>query len=1031
MLLPGIIPRAKEFGNEGFGYLAFLFASVFQAVRILPPGHPFVKPANIGAFTIRQVIAAAANNIEFSRRNADQIIVFIAIMTAVILMALQFLLLLCGVLSGNAFAGTGGSTVTWSSMFQTQYPQVDIAFLMLDYVFGIPTLSGGSATATFFGSNALLATNGPTPFHQGMHALFNFYNLALLLVGVLIFMYYVIVVVVETAQTGVPFGRRFSKLYAPFRLILAVGMLVPFGYGFNAAQYITLYAAKLGSSFATNGWILYNQTMNSEMTAHGQSANDGNPTGASTISLVARPRFPPSDELLYFSSVYHACREGYAIWSPKSFNNPSQGGRCINAYIVYNNQAHALVANNSPVCANTPAGGGAGGEYTYSDAKRDFGRGEVEIVLGEYDPTKNSQYAGGVHPYCGKMTVSINHENNDSIWTYSNQGSASGPGTWGDQDGQAAINATESIYFDMVKELLRVPGQASAATTPNLMCMSGGSIGCTGTTGTNENPFAVYGERAAHALVPSCMIGSAGSNCTRDPCYKSNLLGDTASCNDPNWNPTSTVFQAALNEARVNRDMKLDNSYAEFRYGLNLKIMSDLERRGWGGAGIWYNYIADVNGAFTSAIYAAPSVRAWPEVMEFVKEERQKQDKALAACDIFDPNLGDNKSVPWTNTDNRALAVMMNAAYKYFNCEKPNQDTSSGPPPAGAGTPGGGCGTSIQGYMPGTVTKGMTSNVFIDFISVVFGLNGLFDMRSCSEIDPNTGQSIVHPLAQLATVGKSLVENSIRSMAMSLGAAFGGGILGAMSTSLGGALESASMMFVSVATIGLTAGFVLYYILPFMPFIYFFFAVGSWVKSIFEAMVGAPLWALAHLRIDGEGLPGSSAVSGYFLIFEIFLRPIVTVFGLIAGMATYGALVVMLNNLFDLVIVNVTGAPPDGSGSTMNVTAIQAFRRDVLDQFFFTIMYAVLVYIMAVSSFKLIDSFPKYVMRWISSRVSTFNDNKEDPAEHLSGYAALGGAQITGTLFQGARSGVKAAGEGIGMVLKESMRSDTPPKGGQ
>jgi hypothetical protein len=375
---------------------------------------------------------------------------------------------------------------------------------------------------------------------------------------------------------------------------------------------------------------------------------------------------------------------------------------------------------------------------------------------------------------------------------------------------------------------------------------------------------------------------------------------------------------------------------------------------------------------------------------------------------------------------------VLNATYKYFNCEKPNQDADipAMGAPANVGTGvnnvGGGCITGST-LMTGSVTKGVSSNIFIDFISVVFGLNGLFDLRSCSVIDPATGQSIIHPLAQLATIGKSLVENAIRSMAMAMGAAFGGGMIGMLSTSLGAALGSASGMFVGVATIGLSAGFVLYYILPFLPFIYFFFAVGSWVKSIFEAMVGAPLWALAHLRIDGEGLPGSSAASGYFLIFEIFLRPIVTVFGLIGGMAVFGAMAAMLNNLFDLVVMNVTGAPPGGSNTTMNPTVVQSFRRGVLDQFFFTIMYAVLLYMMATSSFKMIDTIPKYVMRWMNSRVSTFNDNKTDPTQGLTQYAALGGAEISGRLFGAGQQGAKGLGQAIGAAVTEGISGGQKP----
>src|SRR5690606_18604447 len=145
------------------------------------------------------------NNLIFDRKHIDQIAVFGAMMIGVVLMVMQFVLLILSLFTGKAFAQTAASP-PFTSMFQTPYPETDIAFLILDYIFGIPATGGAAgSTASFFGSNALVASAGPTPFHQGMHALFHFYNLAMLLVAAVIFLYYVFVVVIETAQTGVPF----------------------------------------------------------------------------------------------------------------------------------------------------------------------------------------------------------------------------------------------------------------------------------------------------------------------------------------------------------------------------------------------------------------------------------------------------------------------------------------------------------------------------------------------------------------------------------------------------------------------------------------------------------------------------------------------------------------------------------------------------------------------------------------------------------------------------------------------------------
>jgi len=229
---------------------------------------------------------------------------------------------------------------------------------------------------------------------------------------------------------------------------------------------------------------------------------------------------------------------------------------------------------------------------------------------------------------------------------------------------------------------------------------------------------------------------------------------------------------------------------------------------------------------------------------------------------------------------------------------------------------------------------------------------------------------------------------------------------------MGQLAEIASSITMTIAFLGLTAGFILYYVLPFLPFLYFFFAFGTWVKSIFEAMVGAPLWALAHLRIDGEGLPGDSASSGYFLIFEIFVRPILTVFGLIAALVILSAQVRMLNFLWTLVTTNLTGSHP-----IAGVTA-SMLPKGSIDQFFYTIVYAIIVYMMATASFKLIDKIPDQLLRFMGAGVSAFSDINPDPTEGLTRYAALGGITVGKEVTGGLRAFSSKVGGSLGDELQ-------------
>jgi hypothetical protein len=196
--------------------------------------------------------------------------------------------------------------------------------------------------------------------------------------------------------------------------------------------------------------------------------------------------------------------------------------------------------------------------------------------------------------------------------------------------------------------------------------------------------------------------------------------------------------------------------------------------------------------------------------------------------------------------------------------------------------------------------------------------------------------------------------------------------------------------------------------LPFLPFIYFFFAVMTWIKSIFEAMVGMPLWALAHLKIDGEGMPGDAAASGYFYILEIFLRPTFIIVSFLGGIIIFTAMVKVLNEIFYLVLTNLTGhismegttdcfAPP---GSNIGPSESE-FKRGPIDEFFYTVIYTIVVYMIALPCFKLVDDIPDNIMRWLGAGISSFGSQDGDPARGLmtnvAGGAALIGGQMSGS----------------------------------
>ena len=58
--------------------------------------------------------------------------------------------------------------------------------------------------------------------------------------------------------------------------------------------------------------------------------------------------------------------------------------------------------------------------------------------------------------------------------------------------------------------------------------------------------------------------------------------------------------------------------------------------------------------------------------------------------------------------------------------------------------------------------------------------------------------------------------------------------------------------------------------------------------------------------------------------------------------------------------------------------------RDTVDDFCFTVMYTIVVYMLGLSAFKLIDIMPKKILRWMGQSVAVFNSEGDVGQEFLS-----------------------------------------------
>ncbi|MDH5722854.1 MAG: DotA/TraY family protein [Alphaproteobacteria bacterium] len=1004
--LPRIIPRVKDFLTSGFGCIPFLIAQIYAMVRLLPENHPYLSGANIGRFGIRHVIAEASVNLRFNRKNIDQIVVFFAILSGIVLLFVQFLMLIYALMASHAEA---------FSWFDTEYPQTDVAFTLMDRVFGVPNIFcnfAGDCTAYSIDTNGpgIGAPKLPTPFHSALHELFHFYSTGLLIVGVLIFLYFMVVIVLETAVSGTPFGQRFQNVWVPVRLVVALGLLMPIPVGatapygamgttLNSAQYITLYVAKYGSSFATNGWRSFNTAIGQHPMFTGAGPSDiesGNPLGE-RYTLLALPEAPDISPLVELMSLVHSCAYAYmrkysrddgSTYNGYSFSkfddyriSTDPQTYPVVPYLVKKTTSAMLAANGTAI-GGTPIIGDASNRLrvqntstpTYMQALGFYYGNDIIIRFGEYKEHVGGSKSGtaiyeddtgGVKPLCGDVRI--------PIADLSNVGGAAA--------GEGGADHMQRFYYDIVLAMWFADNRIREFATNYVSAITDGvadRAGIGANPGVCDDPSAGVGQVGQPTSVALCEGTNAGAP---SPAGTPNAEWRTERINY-----YATALTTAIRIAWRNYVLN---------YGGN-RMTLEVINRGWGGAGIWYTKIAEVNGGFMDSVFNIPNMDSFPLVMERIREEKQKQTKNIDLKDIYNPAIlieGGKDIVDLSLQDMESVGKPLHVVHQYWNqdMKNPTKENNFG-----------------------------LGNTIMHAMHLLLGTSGLAQMR--------TTNSHLHPMAQLVAVGKGLVESVVRNMALSTGMAFMGGFLGNKTDTkaTGGVFSALSQVFLSMAFIGIVAGFILFYILPFLPFVYFYFAVASWVKGIFEAMVGVPLWALAHLRLDGEGLPGDAAQNGYFLLLDIFVRPILTVVGLIAAVVIFSTQVRILNIIWDLVTANASGFTPGQDIIQETYVADLRYQRSVVDQFFFTVIYAVIAYMLALASFKLIDRIPDNILRWAGAGVSAFGDIEQEDIDSLSRHAAFGGMTIGGDLSGAANTTARSAGSGLAEAV--GYADKPPPK---
>ena len=704
-----------------------------------------------------------------------------------------------------------------------------------------------------------------------------YFNMITLLIGGLMFFYNVTVGVLQTAHEGSVLGQRWSSLWAPLRIIFAVGMLVPVNEGYNLAH--------SGIAFVVDG-----------------STRMASAVWSSTASAVISDDIPLAAPVTNFDTA--------------TMSSLYEQAACIEA------------VSRQVTAANPDA--------------------HVGWVPGNFDERVS------------RTTAIYDGEN------YVDHGIC---GSWKTPPLPAYLqNAIDGYDEDLVEE-----ASISGSVAENLI----------DTFRDGHEQIMLDASASLQSLVNAMYPGMVGDN------------PSTPSIADQirNVHIEATQALAALNTDLRNQ-VTSTNGIVRGRDSLLTRVTGgescfsgsgglqnvDTEREasvacygeGWMGAGSWYILMAKLNNELSTLMDAKSTTSSPSYKSQFTTPSQLYRSAGGEGSSWFFGGVTeeDLEGMP-------SLAMTQNAMIQYQDAyEQASLELAA------------------LGYQ-------IPTNILNEIDRDANGDNASFwasimpeDMMDAttgalmSFFDPGATES--DPMVGLIQIGHFLINigTSIVVATAATGFFTGGG---------------AAVAMLPVYSVFLSAGVSLSFILPIMPFLYWVLAVMGYFLLIAEAIIAVNLWALSHLRMDGEGFSGEGGRMGWLMLLSLFMTPTLMVFGFIIGMVLFRIASDLISAGLFYAVSGLTGANP-------------------VIWIFGTLGYSVLIVtaygLLLERSFSLVSEFPSRVMKWMGQQVDMNNGEARIQA---AGAAAAYGVNQAGNHIEKGMGQVGSDGKfvhGVGAAGK-------------
>jgi conjugal transfer/type IV secretion protein DotA/TraY len=293
-----------------------------------------------------------------------------------------------------------------------------------------------------------------------------------------------------------------------------------------------------------------------------------------------------------------------------------------------------------------------------------------------------------------------------------------------------------------------------------------------------------------------------------------------------------------------------------------------------------------------------------------------------------------------------------------------------------------------------------------------------------------TAQNWADPFGGLIALGNQMVMVAMTALglagiastttgtaATTLFNALTGNFAGAVATlSLGVLMQFfATPIFIGCMAL-LMPGLTIAFVLPMIPWVMWIAGVIGYLILVCEAMVAVPLWMMAHLTYEGDGLHGRG-FAGYELLFNILFRPVLMIIGLFLGYFIFTCASWLIRMSFGIAAAFVLG---DGWIVT-----------NWLGLFVLLSIFVLAHVVAAIASFRMITLIPHHVPRMIGFSSAS----RVDMDEFAQGVGLIGTQKALATIdrnlqpkrltSQSENSGGQSGQKSIGV----SGRKDHSPNG--